>query len=106
VAFAAIKGDRIHAGREEHFDEPEWDADGYFLDTIATILDSIFLRPCPLMEPKPMPEDRSTMVANNFKALAAASGGGKPRPGKPWHHGDTKGVCLCTSMHRPSSRCC
>jgi len=35
------------------------------------------------MEPRPMPEDRNTMVANNFEDLAAASGGGKPRPGKP-----------------------
>jgi hypothetical protein len=44
------------------------------LDLLATL---------PLMEPGPMPEDRNTMVANNFEALAAASGGGKPRPGKP-----------------------
>ena len=68
---------------EEHFDEPDWDAGGYFLDTFAIILDSILLRPYPLMEPRPMPEDRNIMVANNFEALAAASGGGKPRPGKP-----------------------
>jgi hypothetical protein len=47
VAFAAIKGDRMLAQLEEYFDEPEWDADGYFLDTFATILDSIFLRPYP-----------------------------------------------------------
>jgi hypothetical protein len=44
VAFVAIKGDRIMlAQREEYSDEPEWMQDVYFLDTIATILDSIFL---------------------------------------------------------------
>jgi len=56
--------------------------DVYFLDTIATILDSIFFATPTLMEPRPMPEDRNTMVANNFEALAAARGSGKaaPRP--------------------------
>jgi len=30
-----------------------------------------------------MPDDRNTMIANDFEVLATASGSGEPRPGKP-----------------------
>jgi hypothetical protein len=84
VAFVAIKGDRIMlAQREAHSDEPEWDAGWLFFGYNCCNFGLDFLATPTLMEPRPMPEDRNTMVANNFEASPPLAEVAKPHPGQP-----------------------